>query len=364
MIRESPGGGPRSSHPHAGIVCCIPPCRIHLPRKPTIASTPPPTASLTAAEVTVWTSSDRADLAAQLLDVMGTAVRPIGLGGPRSGELDSLGKRLDCPAGDDLRKLLIERPAAFLVVTSLKDAKLADLRAAAEAGTKVICLEPLAVELNELGKLDGPLLPSAITVAPAFLRGPGYLAAADPQEPLSQPRLVRFTSHGRPTHGSLVARLLDAWTTTLEFTALPETITASLTGPSSPARLITGQLAAHARVADGSSVLVEASDTAAFTRRELSVLSQDAQLQVTDAAYELRQADGSVLDASEAVPLAEAAQPSFVDLIAHQWRRLLERPAPPAAPGRQALACVHACLLSARTGQPESPRTLLQLSRA
>lgn len=314
--------------------------------------------------MTVWTSPARAALAGELLDVMGASIRPIGIGGPRSAELDDLGKRLDCSAGDDLRKLLIERPAAFLLVTSLQDAKLADLRTAAEAGTKIVCLEPLAVELDELGKLDGPVLPTAITVGPAFLRSPGYLAAADPQEPLSQPRLIRFTSHGRPTHGSLIARLLDAWTATLEFTAMPETVNASLTGPTGPVRQITGQLAAHARIADGSTVLIEASDTAAATRRELSVLSAAAQLHVSDAAYELRQADGNLLDASDPATGPVPEQPSFVDLIAYQWRPLLERPAPPAAPGRQALACVHACLLSARTGQPESPSTLLQLSRA
>ncbi len=360
--------GPRSSRPHSGIVCCRrPPRTLHSPppRKDfAIASHATDTASINAAEVTVWTSPERAGLAGQLLDVMGAAIRPIGIAGPRSGELDDLGKRLDCPAGDDLRKLLIERPAAFLLVTSLKGAKLADLRSAAEAGTKVICLEPLAVELNELGTLDGPVLPQSITVAPAFLRCPGTLAAADPQEPLSQPRLIRFTSHGRPSHGSLAARLLDAWAAALEFAAMPETIVASLTGPASPVRQITGQLAAHARVADGSSVLIEVCDTAARTRRELTVLSRDAQLRVTDADYELRLADGSVLDSSVSASQPLAEPPSFVDLVAHQWRQLLERPAPPAAPGRQALACLHACLLSARTGQPESPGTLLQLSRA
>ena len=294
------------------------------------------------------------------MDSMGATVHPIGLGGPRSSELDELGKRLGCPPGDDLRKMLVERPASFLLVTSLQDVALEELRGAADAGTRVVCLEPLAVELDDLGKLDGPVLPTAITMVPAFLRSPGYLAAADPQDSLGQPRLIRFSSLGRPHHGSLIARLLDAWTAVLEFTAIPESVSASLTGPTSPTRRITGHLAAHARVADGGTVLIEASDTAAQTRRELSVLSPEAQLRVGDTAYELRQADGSLLDDSRPQP-----QPvDFVGLIAHQWRRLLERPGPPAAPGRQALACVHACLLSARTGQPESPGNLLRLSRA
>ncbi|MBB6430893.1 hypothetical protein [Algisphaera agarilytica] len=322
--------------------------------------TPPTSASLNAAEVTVWTSPDRANLAGELLDVMGGSVRPIGVGGPRSGELDDLGKRLGCAAGNDLRKLLIERPAASLLVTSLQGASIADLQSAAQDGTKVVCLEPLSVELDELGKLEGPALPESVTFAPSFLRSPGFLAAADPQESVHPPQLIRLTSLGRPPHGSLLARLLDAWTTALEFTPMPETISASLTGPTSPIRQITGQLAAHARVANGNTVLIEASDTAASTRRELSVLSDEAQLRVSDGAYELHQSDGNILDASD----TPTEQPSFVDLLAHQWRLTLDRPAPAAAPQRQALACVHACLLSARTGQPESPSNLLQLSRA
>ncbi|MEM9418472.1 MAG: hypothetical protein AAGA25_05360 [Planctomycetota bacterium] len=322
--------------------------------------TPPSPASLNAAEVTVWTSPERASLAGELLDVMGGSVRPIGVGGARSGELDDLGKHLDCSAEDDLRKLLIERPAASLLVTSLQGASIADLQSAAQDGTKVICLEPLSVELDELGKLDSPSVPETITFAPAFLRSPGFLAAADPQESVPPPQLIRLTSLDRPTHGSLLARLLDAWITALEFTPMPETINASLTGPTSPIRQITGQLAAHARVANGSTVLIEASDTAASRRRELSVLSTESQLRVSDAEYELHQADGNILDASD----TPEQQLSFVDLLAHHWRLLLDRPAPTAAPQRQALACVHACLLSARTGQPESPSNLLQLSRA
>lgn len=309
----------------------------------------------------MWTSPARAGLAGEVLDLMGDAVRPLGVAGPRSGEVEDLSKRLACPVGDDLRKLLIERPAAFLLITSLQGVGPADLRAAAEAGTRVICLEPLAAELNDLARFATPVIAAATTFAPAFRASPGYGLAADPHEPLTRPRLIRFTSHGRASHGSLLARLIDAWTAVLDFTALPETITATLTGPPSPIRQIAGHLAAHARVADGSSVLIEAADTAAHTRRELSVISDAAQLRVGDAAYELRQADGKLLDAGG----QHAGQPTFVDLVAHQWRTLLQHPraGTSAGPMDQALSCVHACLLSTRTSQPERPGKLLELSR-
>ncbi|MEM1109307.1 MAG: hypothetical protein AAGH99_11540 [Planctomycetota bacterium] len=324
---------------------------------------PPPPGSINAAEVTVWTSPARAPLAGRLLDEMGHTVRPIGVGGPRSGEIDDLGKQLDCPAGNDLRKLLIDQPAAFLLVTSLRDVSIAELRSAAEAGTKIVSLEPLTVELDELARRDAAVPDAAVTVAPSFARSPGYLAAADPQESLATPRMVRLTSLGQPIHGSLVGRLLDAWTTLLEFVALPETIHASLTGPTQPVRQIAGQLAAHARIANGSAVLVEASDNAAQPRRELSVASQDSHLSVTDTHYELRENTGRLLDASDPPPDQAGPPPSFEFLVADQWRKLLDRPAPAASPLGPALACVHACILSARTGQPERPDTLLQLQQ-
>src|SRR5690606_28997376 len=124
---------------------------------------------------------------------------------------------------------------------------------------------------------------------------------------------------------------------------------------------------AHARMPDGSSAVLQISDRAADERRYLHVLGQSAELRITDTGYDLRHADGSVVDRSEPAPTGIP----FVDLIASQWRPLLSRPdlASPAATGTpphrdpDALACCLACLLSARTGQPESPRKLLEMGR-
>ncbi|MEO1237215.1 MAG: hypothetical protein AAFX76_10545 [Planctomycetota bacterium] len=330
-------------------------------RSPTDATDP----ARLAPEAVVWTGPARAELAGELLDVMGSAIRPIGVGGPRSAEVDALGKRLDCPAGDDLRKLRIDRPAAYLLLTTMRDVPAEELRAFAEAGTRVLSLEPFAATLGELGGDRGPAKAAtagAWSFVPAFVDSPGFRAAADPQDSLGGPRLVRCSSLGRPTHGSLLARLVDAWAAVLRFVDLPETIDASLTGPAEAPRRIAGRIAAHARVADGSAVVLEAADTAGASRRELSVLGTDAHLHIDDAGYELRHPDGHMLDHAPATAMP------FVDLLADQWRQRLERPnaGTPAEPVRQAhaLACVHACLLSAKTGQPERPDTQLALRRS
>jgi hypothetical protein len=322
---------------------------------------------LTAPEVTVWTTPAKADLAERLLDVMGGSVRPLGVGGPRSTEIDRLAKRWDCPAGNDLRKLLIDRPAAYLLMMSLDGVRAADLQAAARAGTRVLCLEPWAVERSELDAAATPGQPDALGFAPAFLQSPGCLAAADPQDQLGHPRLVRFVSHGRADEGSLLARLIDGWLSVLSFNDLPESIDATLhhAGPggsrAAEPRDLSGWLTAHARLADGSAVLFEASDRAASPRRHLLTLGPDAQLRITDGRYQLQNSEENLIDAGG----EDKNHPPYIDLVARQWRQWIERPAPVVPPSRRAraLACVHASLLSARTGSPESPTKLMKIGR-
>lgn len=328
----------------------------------------------------MWTSPARAGLAGQLLDIMAGTVRPLGVGGPRSAEIETLGKELGCSADNDLRRLLIDRPGAYLLVTSMQGVGAADLRAAVDAGTRVLCLEPVAAELSELDPADTPGQPGAIRFLPAFTQCTGMLAAADPSEPQESPSLIRFSSLGRPEEGSLLARLLDGWTAVLGFCELPETIDAHLHQPgglprgSIKPRTIEGWLTAHGRTpGGGGAVLLEASDRAVVRRRELTVLNAAADFHVDDTSYRLHPAPRATPTPApekpgEAAPSPEsggdaAATLGYVDLIADQWRQWIERPVAPTPPGvvAQALACVHACLLSARTGQAESPAKLLRL---
>ncbi|MEL7087868.1 MAG: hypothetical protein AAGL98_05405 [Planctomycetota bacterium] len=343
------------------------------PETSTISRTAPHLdVNLAAPEVTVWTSPARAATAGRILDLMAGAVRPLGVGGPRSAEVERLSQELDCPADNDLRQLLVDRPAAYLLVTSMRDVRIADLRTAVDAGTRVLCLEPAAAEIAEVGAADTPGHPGAIRFFPAFTQSPGLIAAADPAELHHSPSLVRFSSHGRPDEGSLLARLLDGWITTLPFSALPETIDAHLHQPGGPSRrtfkprAIGGWLTAHGRTADGGAVLLEASDRALVPRRELALLNAAADAQIDDASYRLHPAPPAGPDNDMPPPETggdPSARPSYADLVANQWRRWIDRPAPPIPPAliAQALACIHACLLSARTGQAESPAKLLRL---
>lgn len=322
-------------------------------------------AKVAASEVVVWTGPGRAPLVAQVLDVMGAAVEPLGVGGPRVGAVADLAASLGCGYEDDLRKLIVEHPASFLLLAELSGASVDDLKAAAAQNTAILCLEPPAGDFDTLDQIDA--IAGSIHLLPAFVQSPGSLAAANPAEALGERRVVGFDSAGRSA--TLFARLWDAWATALSYIETPQSIDAALTSGSAagavaepPEQLaqLSGCLTAHGRVASGGSVVLELADAAGSDRRSLHVVSEATELRVEDGGYELHQAGGKLLDST----LTDEPT-TWADLIAHQWRRRLDRPGAAAGSnfrGRgDVLACCLATLLSTRTGEPESPADLRRM---
>lgn len=324
---------------------------------------------LPAHEATVWTDGPRAAKLGEAIDLMGAAVRVIAVGGPRISEVDQLARRFDCAREDDLRKMLIEHPAAFVLLGTLDEATPADLATAVEQGSMMLAIEPAAAHADEIDTLTSgdAATPALVVAAPAFLASPGWTRAADPREALGQPRTLQFDSCGRPDEQSLFARLFDAWLTVLHFVGMPQSVDAALVGPVTDVpkdpRGLTGSLSAHARLGDGAAAYIHVSDRASVSRRRLHTLSDAADLLVRDSDYQLHDAAGQLIDEHR----PKLARTGFADLIAAQWQRLLDRrdaQAPdPAGLDPEALACCHACLLSARTGTPEDPAKILQMHR-
>ena len=331
-------------------------------------------------EVNVWTDPTYAPAVKAVLDLMGDAVKLVGVGGPGGGsEIADLAKALECNQADDLRKLLVEHPTAFFLLGCGTQIDCEDLQTALQNGTVVLSLEPLVGELDQWAlvssAVDSPQASSTwgnsiadlVLSVPAFLECPGFLQAAAPHELLGEQPMIGFLSYGPPDGGSLFARLYDAWRTVLEFTELPQAIDAQLSGPLTEVpdqlRKLTGRLSAHARLGKGGSVSIAVTDHAAEHHRMLHVLGDRGQLRVGDGGYELWHADGPTVDRGGKMD----ARLSYVELIATQWRRLLDRPSLAPLPAglrnseADALACCLTCLLSARTGQAESPERIVQM---
>lgn len=323
-------------------------------------------------EVAIWTDRHRAPLARQVIDLMGSRVSLIAVGGHRDGQLDSFASDFDSDRYDDMRKMVIDRPAAFLLLISMDGVTIEDINAALDNGTTILGLEPVTSEINgtEVNARHRIVTDDRgrFLLTPTFDASTGWMGAVDPEEVLGKVRLISARSVGASPNGSLFARLFDIWHLILRFADMPQNIDASLVGcinriPDS-LRQASGVLAAHGRTClgiDGCSTLVEASDTQATDQRQMHLVGDHGQLLVTDTGYQLYDESGKLIDSLE----PGACPPDRAVLIADHWQRLLDRHVEQdfvAESGQKtvALACCLTCLLSARTGQSESPGNLLE----
>lgn len=328
-------------------------------------------------EVAIWTDPSRSGWIGRLLKLMGNSVKPIAIGGPRSAGVVELSRGLNCPVGDDFRRLQVDHPAAFVLLTTMEGVSRDDIAAALAQETIVLAVEPVVAGFDDLApsrtrQASDPAAPAPkrvpgaagrVVSIPAFQHAPGWTSAADPFEVLGTVQQFGFCSFGSPDDGSLYARLFDAFRVLRSVTGLPETIDASIVGgplaPQGDLRGMSGHLTAHARLPGAASAVLQISDRAAPSERLLQIIGDKGRLRAGDLDYSLVDADGVTLDHQR--PAGGSA--AFADLIAWQWTRLLQRPvAPEPAPDEaQLLACCLACHLSARTGQPESPAKFLSV---
>lgn len=325
-------------------------------------------------EVTAWVEPARAAQVGRVLDAMSGELRPLAVGGPRSKETDALAGQLDCPLVDDLRKLLVDHPARYLLIDHRPALAAEDIAAALIAGTTIVTAEPLAAELDELETLgaqlnhrgmSGPV--GRVHLLPQLAMTEGWRRAADPGEHLADLLSMVATSVGPGEARSVYARLMDLWLTALRIVDLPEAVTATLAGadtPDSP-RQLTGQLTVHARCSHGAGLVLSAGDRAGRDVLEARFVAKGAMFEVEPNGYTLTDPAGEVIDKHASRRKPGGAERQMVDA----WKHMLDQSGPssppwPATRDREALACCLACLLSTRTGQPESPSRLMSMGVA
>lgn len=335
-------------------------------------------------ETTLWTDARSLPTVKAIMSRMGQAVRTIGVGGPRQTPVKAMADALGASFDDDLRRLVIDKPATYLLLATMNRVEPSVISSALKQGCTILALEPIAEDFRELEQSglfarqpeDRSLDESAghFVHGPAFTQSPGWLRAADPQLVLGSVQGAAYLSTTRQGEGSLFARLHEAWRMLLDLMQLPETIDCSILQPNRAAaeslRDLTGQVSIHARLPDESSAILQlhetpAADAVAPCDRQLQLIGERGRLRVTDRAYELFDHQGALLDEA----IATTAPPTFADAVAHHWQQLIDRPSLANPPRRDramheasALACCLASLLSARTGTAESPGKLLAVN--
>ncbi|QDU33629.1 hypothetical protein KS4_16830 [Poriferisphaera corsica] len=332
-----------------------------------------------AKRVIVWADSRQIAWCRDVVACLGDAIKVVGIGGERNNDVVGFADELGCEFTDDLRQLLIEQHADYLLNAIGKPMDLDDLATACQQGVAVLSPEPFAATLQEYNAVEELIKKAAqnarLIRVPAFVRSEGYLSAANPQEVLGVQRIVRVANIGRVGTLSLFARLYDAWFTALRFVEMPGSVDASLVGALGdvPEQLnhLTGTLSCHARLFDNGAALIQVSDRAGQSCRSLHVLGDDAELTVGENGYDLRHTanDGDENPAGGVIDhVDDSGNVTFIQQVAAQWQGLMDEVAisndetkHEIPNGREVLACCLATLLSARTGQPESPKRALEM---
>jgi len=271
-----------------------------------------------------------------------------------------------------------------------------ELDSAEERGVKVATLEPIPAALTQFaeagvklagggaGVAGGPEMESApvhggrdwALLAPLsrFARPVRELLEILPT--IGAPRALSIHSFGTPAHGSLGARLFDAadLAVLLMGPALPEAVHAVYTTPAPGARGVhtappapdhirglDGDVSASLRFDGNRAATITASNRAGSHALALTLLTESATVSVRADRLTVHHHGEGV------IPVAPAARPDedpFVEALATQLTRYMDSGVGLAGQVDFAatLALCQAALLSARTGEPESPSTMRRLA--
>lgn len=213
-------------------------------------------------------------------------------------------------------------------------------------------------------------------------------AALDVMEQFGPVRSMSVECLGSPAHGSLGARLFDALDLAHLFLGEPEAVDANYADsadgvslrplPGDTLRGLTGEVAASLRYSASRCASLLASSNAGAYRVRVTLIGPGGRITLGTEGFEWVDVKGTVVDRSTRItsdkragtagarPAVNPDVSAFVAMAADVVSRLAEgedlgsgRGSPA---GQSVLAMAQAALLSARTGEAESPATMLRMA--
>lgn len=324
----------------------------------------------------LWLNAEQEGIARRLCDRLNLQITGVGPAG-RDGA--ALARSFDAELKDDIRNVVADSEIELIVVLSLDATTRSALsdavtlaHLAQEGAPALFITEPFASSLLDVKRLRTaqPQWASHVQFLPRFLAAKGATAATASLESFGRCRSLDYASRCARHHSSLAARLCDAMEFVYAVLGEPESIDASLSGVESPSGLrlvagdslsdIAGDLNAHLRYSDGRAAAISLSDQAGAWFRGATLLGVGGCLRFDDRSFQWIDTKGAVLDES---PTRESELVDVADLIADQIEAAPDRRSAMMPPDRIAdsYALAEAALLSARTGQPESPTTIRKM---
>lgn len=322
-------------------------------------------------QVACWLREDQAPLVRAIAEQAGLdIVAAAGPAGPAVAE--TLGAR----SHQDLRSMLAAAESGLVLIADqaqLEGSEILDtVLGAAHRGLHVLTLEPIpaaALHLSSPAWRDAPdTVRERISFVPLARRSSAYAGMAELLAQFGPIEAVGLRVLCTRAAGSLGARLFGVCELLSTLLGTPESVDAAHVSDSltpDTLRGLRGHLTANLRFPGGRSATLLASDSAARWSRSLTLIGPAGVIDASDHRLRWIAKDGKVLDESsmtdEMDPTALEASLIADSIVASLTPAFRSTPIDMNA----TLAMAQAALLSARTGHPESPGTILDiLSRA
>jgi len=331
----------------------------------------------------IWGDAEQAEAlgdAARLLGATiasaGCAVRARGPSFAHALAADLAADPIDLLDDDRLDVVLL---AAAAGPTAGESAVARAVARAASHGRRVASLAPIPMPPQEgadewHAPVEGRVPAAELRFGPLLRRADAFTQAAEVLEAFGQVRSAAVTmwrDTGGPATG---AALLDAADLLASLLGEPETVDASAIAPgpgpggrggADAARLdaLTGELRAHMRFADGAAAVLLLGDNAGAWSRGVTLVGPRGRLEIGDGGHRWVDPKGALVDASERrTPAGGQHPPAGAGAIADFLRPIIAGLSTPPLDGSTLGPILAATLLSARTGQAESPSTLRSMA--
>jgi len=334
----------------------------------------------------VWVSPERVWLVREVAEAIGLEV--VAAGGPGKGRSAAAASALGADPIDDLTQALAEGEADLIWLVCAgsfgagaegRDASAC--QAARRRGVRIATLEPIPPGLMELD--SGRWL--ALGEGGRAVDAPRFCPLARLARPLREsPELIQTFGAVdclavevlcAPREGTAGARLYSAAELVCAVMGEPEVVDAAYVSPGRSESLhvlpgqsladLHGTITANLRFADGRCAGLIASDRGGQWHRQATLLGPGGRLRITDGGFRWVGPEGNLIDQSEARRgEPDVAGSLAVRVIADAINCLMDPRGPEVGPVDHVgiLSICQAALLSARTGQGESPATIRRMT--
>lgn len=280
---------------------------------------------------------------------------------------DLPGSLAGVPRHEDLRRAIADIDASAALVlsagTDVGESITGDVKLLAhlrERGMETLLLPPAPIHLMELGGFSKREL--APVVVPRISRDPRFADLIELLEESGEPRSMQVVLTTPIDTVPLLGLMVDAAEVAQRIMGPAVSASCAVTVESSLSSLdraqsLTGSAHMLLRNSGGRSCGIRVSDRGAF-ERFVRVIAGDRVITLAPRGIMVHGMDGEVVEG------LTGAQRSVAEVCGEQVVRALDAQVvkPEPVETRSTLAIVEACLLSARTGSPESPDTMLQIS--